>query len=258
VIPDRDATEPAAVDYLQQVRREDRLADKVADLLKKAIVSGQLQPGDRLPPERVLGDRFGVSRTVIREAIRSLTAKGLIEVRSGSGSVVARVGAGSVAETMQLYLHGAAIAYDAIDEVRSMLEVHMAGVAAHRATDENLREMKVVLAAMAATHDPERCAAHDAEFHRCVARATQNPLYLVMLDSIGEPIMTARRGTLEVQGRPGAAVRAHERILERIAAHDAEGARAAMRAHLADSRQVWEHLVAITPPEPTAEAEPAR
>jgi len=246
------------VDYLQQVRREDRLADKVADLLKTAILSGRLQPGDRLPPERVLGDRFGVSRTVIREAIRSLTAKGLVEVRSGSGTVVARVSASSVVETMQLYLQGAGVAYDAVDEVRSMLEVQMAGIAALRATDEDLHDMHIVHAAMGAARDPERCAIHDAEFHRCVARATHNPLYLVLLDSIAEPVMTARLGTLNMQGRPPAAVRAHERILDRIAARDAEGARDAMRAHLADSRQVWDHLLAITPPEPTAEAEPAR
>jgi len=246
------------VDYLQQVRREDRLADKVADLLKTAILSGRLQPGDRLPPERVLGDRFGVSRTVIREAIRSLTAKGLVEVRSGSGTVVARVGAEAVVETMHLYLQGAGVEYDAIDEVRSMLEVQMAGVAALRATDEDLHDLHVVLATMAATADPEGCAMHDAEFHRGVARATHNPIYLVLLDSIGEPVMTARLGTLNTQDRPSAAVRAHERILDRIAARDAEGARDAMRAHLADSRQVWDHLLAITPPEPSAEAEPAR
>jgi GntR family transcriptional repressor for pyruvate dehydrogenase complex len=253
---DRDAAEPAAVDYLQQVRREDRLADKVADLLKKAIVSGQLKPGDRLPPERVLGDRFGVSRTVIREAIRSLTAKGLVEVRSGSGSVVARVGASSVIETVQLYLRGASIDYDAIEEVRAMLEVHVAGVAALRATEEDLHDMRDVLGAMAAAGDPQQWTDQDAEFHRRVARATQNPLYLLVLDSIGEPIMSARLETLDLQGRPPTAIRAHERILERISARDSEGAREAMRAHLADSRQVWEDLV-VPRPEPTAEAEPA-
>ena len=123
VTPDPDAAEPAAVDYLQQVRREDRLADKVADLLKKAVLSGQLRPGDRLPAERALGDRFGVSRTVVREAIRSLTAKGLVEVRSGSGSVVARVTSEAVSETIQLYLQGAALDEATVDEVRSMLEV---------------------------------------------------------------------------------------------------------------------------------------
>jgi GntR family transcriptional regulator, transcriptional repressor for pyruvate dehydrogenase complex len=249
VIRDPDAVEPVAVDYLQQVRREDRLADKVADLLRKAILSGQLRPGDRLPPERVLGDRFGVSRTVVREAIRSLTANGLVEVRSGSGSVVARVGAGAVAETMQLYLQGATLQASAIDEVRAMLEVHVAGVAAERATEEDLQDMRDALSAMAAARDHERRAAHEAELHRCVARAARNPLYVLLLDSIGEAV--------DQEARPPAAVLAHERIVERIAAHDAEGAREAMRAHLAESRRAPEGLLALTVPEPTAEAEPA-
>lgn len=259
VTTDRDAADSAAVDYLQQVRREDRLADKVADSLKKAILSGQLEAGDRLPPERVLGDRFGVSRTVIREAIRSLTAKGLVDVRSGSGSVVARVGAASVTETMQLYLRSASIEYDAIDEVRTVLEVHAAGVAAERATEEDLHDMRDVLRDMAAAAgDHERCAAHEAEFHRCVARATRNPLYLVMLDSIGEPVMTVRQGTLRLEEGPPMTVSAHARILERIAAHDAAGAREAMRTHLVDSRHVWQRFLTLSQTEPTAEAEPAR
>src|SRR5258708_5644190 len=153
VTADPDPAERPVLDYLKQVPREERLADKVADLLKKAVLSGQLKAGDRLPPERVLGERFGVSRTVVREAIRGLAAKGLVEVRSGSGTVVARVGAGSVAETMQLYLRGASIEYGSIDEVRTMVEVHVAGVAAQRATDADLDAMRAALRAMAGCAD---------------------------------------------------------------------------------------------------------
>ena len=237
------------VDYLRHVHRDDRLADKVAELLQQAILSGQLEPGERLPAERVLGERFGVSRTVIREAVRSLAAKGLVEVRTGGGSVVARVGAGSVTETMRLYLQGASIEYDAIHEVRVMLEVHMAGVAAERATCEDVREMREGLAAMAASEDAGR-ARHDGEFHRSIARATHNPLHLVMLDAIGEPIRTVRESTLTVPGRPAKALREHERILERIAAHDAEGAREEMRLHLLDARRAWQRLAELSRAEP--------
>ena len=218
------------MDYLQQVRREDRLADKVADLLKKAVLSGQLRPGDRLPAERALGDRFGVSRTVVREAIRSLTAKGLVEVRSGSGSVVARVTSEAVSETIQLYLQGAALDEATVDEVRSMLDVHMAGVAAERATDEDLEAM--------------RDAVHDAEFHRCLARAARNPLYALLLDSFGRPA-------------GGAQVLAHQRILERIAARDPAGAREAMHALRAGSIGPEDRLPAAAIAEPCPEVEPA-
>jgi GntR family transcriptional regulator, transcriptional repressor for pyruvate dehydrogenase complex len=224
VTPDRDSSDPPAGSYLRQVRRDERLADKVADLLKQAILSGQLAAGDRLPPERILGDRFGVSRTVIREAIRSLAAKGMVEVRSGSGTVVARVGASSVAETMQLYLRGASIGDDLVDEVRAMVEVHVAGVAAERATETALDDMREALRSMVVT-------AQDVEFRRCVARATHNPLYLVMLDALGPPsgsVMT---------------LAACARLVDCIAARDAEGARQAMRAHQADSRQACEQLL---------------
>jgi GntR family transcriptional repressor for pyruvate dehydrogenase complex len=233
VTPDPKAADLPAVDYLHRVRREDRLADKVADHLKQAILNGQLQPGDRLPPERTLGERFGVSRTVIREAIRDLAARSLVDVRSGSGTVVARVGAGSVSETMRLYLLGAAIDPETIDEVRTMLRVHTAGVAAERATADDLRELRQVLDAMIAAR------AGDAEFHRCVARATHNPLYLLMLDSMGEAAAPAPGP----EGRPPPPGHWHEHILACIATRDPAAAREAMRLHLVDSRRLWEHLV---------------
>ncbi|HXM54135.1 MAG TPA: FadR/GntR family transcriptional regulator [Candidatus Dormibacteraeota bacterium] len=232
--PDPNEPQPGPFDYLQHVRREERLADKVADMLKKAIVAGQFRPGDRLPPERVLGDRFGVSRTVIREAIRGLTAKGLVEVRSGSGSVVARVEPGAVAEAVQLYMQGAGLETRSIGEVRTALEVHAAGLAAERATEEDLHGLRDAVG-----------PAHDAEFHRRVARATQNPLLVVLLEAIAEPAPAGAGATM---------VLAHERIVDRIASRDHDGAREAMRAHLADSPQVWAELMAAAPPEATAEA----
>jgi GntR family transcriptional regulator, transcriptional repressor for pyruvate dehydrogenase complex len=197
------------VDYLHQVQREERLADKVAELLKKAIVSGQLKPGDRLPPERILGDRFGVSRTVIREAVRSLAAKGLVEVRSGSGSVVARVEAGSVTEMVRLYVQGASIDDRLVYELRELLQVHAAGAAAERATEADFTALQGCL--------------EDAGFHRAVVQAAHNPLLELLLDALGE---ASAAGADEALG-------AHTPILERIAAGDREGAREAMRRHLA-------------------------
>ncbi len=258
--PDRDTARLPSADYLRQVPREDRLADKVAELLKKAVLSGQLEPGDRLPPERVLGERLGVSRTVVREAIRSLVAKGLVEVRSGSGSVVARVRPAGVVETMQLFLRGASIDADAVDEVRTMLEVHVAGVAARLATDDDLRAMRGAMRAMAAAvHDHEQYAAQDAEFHRCIARAARNPLYTVLLDAIADTALTARRAMLSLQAESRAAIRGHERILERIAARDVEGASEEMRLHLADFRRVWGRTLDAPEADPlTADREPPR
>ena len=89
-----------------EVTREPRLSDKVADMMLKTILSERLSVGDRLPSERELGEQFGVSRTVVREAVRALAAKGVIEVRTGSGLRVAAVNAAAVSESMSLFLHG--------------------------------------------------------------------------------------------------------------------------------------------------------
>src|SRR5262245_11923930 len=89
-----------------QVAREPKLADKVADLMLARILSGELGVGDRLPSERELGDQFGVSRTVVREAVRALLAKGVLDVRAGSGLRVVAVGPATVSESMNLYVRG--------------------------------------------------------------------------------------------------------------------------------------------------------
>ena len=84
-----------------QVAREPRLSDKVADMMLETILSKRLEVGDKLPSERELGEQFGVSRTVVREAVRALVAKGVIEVRSGSGLRVAAVDAAAVSESIE-------------------------------------------------------------------------------------------------------------------------------------------------------------
>src|SRR5213596_1650457 len=125
-----------------RVERERRLSDKVADLMLRSITSRDLQPGDRLPSERELGEQFGVSRTVVREAVRALVAKGVIEVRSGSGLRVAAVNAAAVSESMSLYVHGGGIDFERVHEVRTLLEVHIAGLAAERASAEDIERLR--------------------------------------------------------------------------------------------------------------------
>src|SRR6059058_6051972 len=107
----------------EQVGREPRLSDKVADVMLETILSKRLEVGDRLPSERELGEQFSVSRTVVREAVRALVAKGVIEVRSGSGLRVAAVNAAAVSESMSLYVHGGGIDFERVHEVRTLLEV---------------------------------------------------------------------------------------------------------------------------------------
>ncbi len=238
-----DATGP----LFGQVAREPRLSDKVAEMMLESILSRRLQVGDRLPSERELGEQFGVSRTVVREAVRALVAKGVIEVRSGSGLRVAAVGADAVSESMSLFLRGGSVDFENVHEVRALLEVHIAGVAAERATPDDVERLREVHERMRRTKDVEAAARDDLEFHRIVAAATQNDLYLLLMDSIGSALMDIRRENL-ASGSTPVTLTQHEAILDRIATHDADGARAAMATHLEGVANWWrEHTNAAAP-----------
>jgi GntR family transcriptional regulator, transcriptional repressor for pyruvate dehydrogenase complex len=239
---DRDAsgTRSGAAPFAA-VTREPRLPDKVAELLRASIVDGQLRPGDRLPTERELGDQFGVSRTVVREAVRTLVAKGLMEARSGSGVYVASVGESAVRESMNMFLLGAGLpSYAHVHEVRRVLEVEIAGLAAERATDDDVAAMEQTCIEMAAAADNlQRASAADVEFHRALARATGNRLFVVMMDAIGDVLVGIRNATLGTPGRVLSGVDFHRSILGCVVAHDVAGAREAMQVHLDDARTAW-------------------
>lgn len=227
-----------------RVTREPRLSDKVAALLIETITARGVRPGDRLPSERELGEQFGVSRTVIREAVRALAAKGLIEVRTGSGLRVAAVDAASVSEAMNLFLRGSGpLDYSLVHEVRTTIEIQVAGLAAERATEDDVFDLEDVCERMReAAGDTEAASREDVAFHRAVAEAAHNPLFVIMLDSIGDVMLEIRRATLGIPGRARKGVAAHRKILARVAAHDPDGAREAMREHLLDSDEAWQKL----------------
>lgn len=225
-----------------EIERQPRLSDKVANMMLETILSRRLKVGDRLPSERELGEQFGVSRTVIREAVRALVAKGVIDVRTGSGLHVAAVDAAVVRESMSLFLRGVDLDFEKIHEVRSLLEVHIAGLAAERASDkdvEDLRETHLRLLAETQIPDIEKASLVDLEFHRIIARSTQNDLFLLLMDSIGSSLIDIRRENLGYGGGADATLAQHEQVLERIAEHDPEGARTAMAAHLAGVADIW-------------------
>jgi len=228
----------------EQVGREPRLSDKVADVMLETILSGRLEVGDRLPSERELGEQFGVSRTVVREAVRALVAKGVIEVRSGSGLRVAAVDATAVTESMSLFLRGRTLDFEKVHEVRALLEVHIAGLAAERATTADLARLREVHERMEReAGDVESAARDDLEFHRTIASATQNDLYLLLLDSIGSTLIDIRRETLGSGSAPTTLAQ-HDQVLDRIAARDPAGARAAMASHLEGVATWWRRHIA--------------
>jgi GntR family transcriptional regulator, transcriptional repressor for pyruvate dehydrogenase complex len=225
----------------QTINREARLSDKVTEAILDMIVSNQLKPGDPLPPERELGRQFGVSRTVIREAVRALAAKGLLEVRSGSGVRIVAVDEGTVRESMRHFVQGSRLDYAKVNEVRHVLEVAAAGLAAERATGEDVAAMDSAIAALEnECHDLEKSVHHDLAFHRAIATATHNELFLVLHDSMGEMLIEVRRRNLS-KGRDERrlVVGMHRRIRDGIAEHDSAAARQAMLDHLGHVSATW-------------------
>src|SRR6478672_3761473 len=213
-----DKVSNGGAQVFQTVNREARLSDKVTAAILETIASNQLKPGDLLPPERELGRQFGVSRTVIREAVRALAAKGLLEVRSGSGVRIV-----------------------AVDEGTVMLEVAAAGIAAERATDADIAAMDAAIVALEnECHDLEKSVSHDLAFHRAIATATHNELFLVLHDSMGEMLLEVRRRNLS-KGRDERrlVVEMHRHIRDGIAAHEPRTARRAMRDHLGHVVATW-------------------
>lgn len=222
----------------EQLAREPSLSDKVASLILEKITSQHLKPDDRLPSERRLGEQFGVSRTVIREAIRSLVAKGV--VHSEHGLRVAAIDGAAITESMRIFLEQGGIDYERVYEVRSMIEIQIAALAAERATEPEIERLREAAERIASVlDDPVAAAEVDVEFHRTLAQLAHNELYLVMLGSIGSVLLEARRASLSLPGRTEIGLRFHRRITKAVAARDPEGARAAMEAHLADSLRAW-------------------
>jgi GntR family transcriptional regulator, transcriptional repressor for pyruvate dehydrogenase complex len=227
-------------EFFPQVTRDPSLADKVAALMLETITSNSLRPGDSLPSERELGEQFGVSRTVVREAVRSLVAKGLIEVRTGSGIRVASMDGSSARESLAHFLRlSDGLDYAKVHEIRSVLEVQMAASAAERANQGDLRALSEACRKMTDVgNDVDQASRADIEFHRALANATHNPLYVVLLDAIGDALIEVRQQTL-LHGGLSSALRSHREIFEAVKRGDAAGAREAMSAHLETVERLW-------------------
>jgi GntR family transcriptional regulator, transcriptional repressor for pyruvate dehydrogenase complex len=216
--------------------RRTRLRDRAADHLLDMVISSGLSPGERLPPERELVERLGVSRTVVREALNLLEARGLISIEHGRGAVVSGGNTRAVRDTLGLLLRVRPKALWELLEIRQILELEIAGLAAERAGPEDAAAMRAQQDRMLAAIDaPEGYVDADVEFHALLARAARNDVLLTMIEPIGELLRASREVSASRPGSARRALREHEKILRRVEEGDAEGARREMRAHLANT-----------------------
>ncbi|MDB5898216.1 MAG: GntR family transcriptional regulator [Ramlibacter sp.] len=224
-------------------RRPRTLAHDVVDTLAGRVRDGSLAPGEKLPTEAAIMEEFGVSRTVVREAISRLQAAGLVATRHGVGTFV--VGMGDAA-TFRISPDQLGTLQDviAVLELRIGVETECAALAASRRSADNLATLRNALTAFnAAVQEGRDAVGPDFQFHLEIARATQNHHFVDLMATLGG--MMIPRARLEPPGpltpeREAYLRRVnaeHESIVEAISRQDPEAARAAMRTHLANSRE---------------------
>jgi DNA-binding FadR family transcriptional regulator len=223
-------------------RRGGNLAERLVEALTGEIRGGVLRPGQQLPTESEAASRFGVSRTVVREALSRLQAAGLVETRHGIGTFVAsRREAGLKADAAEI---ATVVDLMAMLELRIAIESEAAALAARRRTPGDLRAMRQALDRYAADLDAGRETVEaDFGFHAAIATATDNRYFTTVMASFGQKAIP--RAKLKNPGQPEAARREylqrvndeHEDIYGAIVRGDADGARAAMRNHIGNGRE---------------------
>ncbi len=193
--------------------------------IRQEIESGRLEVGSKLSSEATLSQQYAVSRSVIREALRSCTALGLTVTKTGKGTFVV---ANKVANDLTL---GQYSARD-LTEARPHIEVPAAGLAAARRSDEELETLRHIVAAMSTETDPESWVALDSSFHAAIARASGNKVFASVVADIRDALAHQSETLNMVADRQHASDVEHQDILAAIEAGSAEKARAAMARHL--------------------------
>ena len=209
--------------------------EQVVAHIRQLIERGQLRPGDKLPAERDLATKIGVSRPTVRVGLHALAAMGVVKSRHGSGTYIPEGPPTLDSEPLSLLaaLHG--FTREEMYEARRLLEVAAAGMAAERATPEQLATLAdEVTNLFAALDDPLRFLVHDITFHRSVAAASGNPIIGALVEMVSALYYDRRRETAKQASDRDLkeAAELHRRIYQAIRARDPEAARSAMNEHL--------------------------
>lgn len=215
-----------------------RLHEGVVQQITRQILGGDIKPGGALPTEPELSQQFGVSRTVIREAVRVLVSKGLVTAKHGSGVWVQSEEHWDFLDPLILFeqVQGKRNeqVLDEVLEIRRVIEVEVAALAAARRTEDDLRILREALEAMRVTlADPDAYTAQDIRFHDRILGAARNRLLQQTLRPVSQVLEVGRRISIRRPGvSPSLSLHGHEEIFSAIQRADAELARTSMRQHL--------------------------
>jgi GntR family transcriptional repressor for pyruvate dehydrogenase complex len=227
---------PAGVPH---VRNAEGSTEQVVTHVRTLIESGSLRPGDRLPAERDLAVEIGVSRPTVRAGLRALAAMGVVQSRHGSGTYIPAGPPTLGSEPLRFLaaLHG--FTREEMFEARRILEVGAAGLAAERATSDQIATIaEEVTCLFASMEDPQGFLVHDVKFHQTVAVASGNPIVTSLVGMVSELYYAHRRETAARASDRNLrdAAEMHRRIYQAIRARDPEAACHAMAEHLAHAR----------------------
>ncbi len=208
-----------------------KLVPQVVEHLRGAILSVAARGGDALPSEGELAKMLGVSRTVLREAMKHLQAQGLVLMSQGKRPRIRPADSQAAVESLDLLLQRTKGALRHLVEARRPLECEIAGLAAERVRPEQIEAAAREVDALRDATDLDAQIEADVRFHRLLAEATGNPVFLTLLDTVAGLLRESRRRTLGKHGM-GVAVDHHREILEAVRRRDPAAARAAMARHL--------------------------
>ncbi len=217
---------------LTAVRRT-RVFEGVAQQIQRLIVDGALKPGDRLPSERELVERLGVSRGSVRDAIRTLELVGLVVPRQGEGTVVADVSPEAVAMPLASVLLRKRELIAELLDIRQIIEPALAARAAQRASPEEIGHLRDILRRQREKAlRGESTIEEDGEFHYAIALAARNSVVRRVVDVLMQLLQETRARSLQTSGRPQRSLAGHQRILDAIERRDPGAAERAVRLHL--------------------------
>ena len=216
-----------------------RLYEQIVQQIEESVQKGTLKEGDQLPAERELAQQFGVSRTAVREAIKALHEKGLVDAFPGRGTFITSGKSNSMRQSLdQILRNGQPDGATHLVEIREILEPEIASLAAVRADEQDLATMRDAVGVMDnSMQDADAYIEADLDFHLALAEAAANPFILSLIDSIVGMLREQRMRTFFVDGGPARGQVHHKRILDAMERHDAKAAREAMHAHLRQVRQ---------------------
>jgi GntR family transcriptional repressor for pyruvate dehydrogenase complex len=219
----------------QRIGRTDTLRHEVTEYIKKLIEEGKIKPGDRLPTEREMAEQFGVSRTVVRDAVKTLTGIGILEVKHGVGIFAATPDSRFIARQLSGLVSNENDTIKNLFEVRMLLETAAAGWAAERHTEEDLELLLQNIQSHEASvnvNSINSLGEQDRKFHVLVAKSTRNPVIIRLMKSILDLLEVSNRKTLTIEGRAQQSVEEHKDIFRAIEKRNVDEAQNAMKKHL--------------------------